>query len=210
MTMFTNGYSSLQIPEDFEPVATKEEFNDLYLVNTKIPMSIKFSTTPTLVGLPEIMDGIEQNLKNNDKIEVVNSDFITINDQIYYMIVSSFSDGENEIRRNEFLYVEDSNLYIFEFTYPYADRELDDFYLNIIRSLKISVPKYIVEDGNYIISSPFLSTYSALPILILILSLLGLLLISPTLGCASSGSGDFLLLKTLRVFSFLNLCSSVS
>ena len=149
MTMFTNGYSSLQIPEDFEPVATKEEFNDLYLVNTKIPMSIKFSTTPTLVGLPEIMDGIEQNLKNNDKIEVVNSDFITINDQIYYMIVSSFSDGENEIRRNEFLYVEDSNLYIFEFTYPYADRELDDFYLNIIRSLKISVPKYIVEDGNY-------------------------------------------------------------
>ncbi len=147
--MFTNGYSSLQIPEDFEPVATKEEFNDLYLVNTKIPMSIKFSTTPTLVGLPEIMDGIEQNLKNNDKIEVVNSDFITINDQIYYMIVSSFSDGENEIRRNEFLYVEDSNLYIFEFTYPYADRELDDFYLNIIRSLKISVPKYIVEDGNY-------------------------------------------------------------
>ena len=29
MTMFTNGYSSLQIPEDVEPVATKEEFNDL-------------------------------------------------------------------------------------------------------------------------------------------------------------------------------------
>ena len=147
--MFTNGYSSLQIPEDFEPIATKEEFNDLYLVNTKIPMSIKFSTTPTLGGLPEIMDGIEQNLKSNDKINVVNSDFITINDQIYYMIVSSFSDGENQIRRNEFLYVEDNNLYIFEFTYPYADRELDDFYLNIIRSLKISVPKYVVEDGSY-------------------------------------------------------------
>ena len=149
MTMFTNGYSSLQIPEDFEPIATKEEFNDLYLVNTKIPMSIKFSTTPTLGGLPEIMDGIEQNLKSNDKINVVNSNFITINDQIYYMIVSSFSDGENQIRRNEFLYVEDNNLYIFEFTYPYADRELDDFYLNIIRSLKISVPKYVVEDGSY-------------------------------------------------------------
>lgn len=147
--MFTNGYSSLQIPEDFEPVATKDEFNDLYLVNTKIPMSIKFSTTPTLSGLPEIMDGIEQNVKNNNYIEVVHSDFITINDQIYYMIVTSFSDGENQIRRNEFLYVEDSNLYIFEFTYPYADRELDDFYLNIIRSLKISVPKYIVEDGGY-------------------------------------------------------------
>ena len=147
--MFTNGYSSLQIPEDFEPVATKDEFNDLYLVNTKIPMSIKFSTTPTLSGLPEIMDGIEQNVKNNDYLKVVHSDFITINDQIYYMIVTSFSDGENQIRRNEFLYVEDDNLYIFEFTYPYADRELDDFYLNIIRSLKISVPKYIVEDGGY-------------------------------------------------------------
>lgn len=149
MTMFTNGYSSLQMPEDFEPIATKDEFNDLYLVNTKLPMSIKFSTTPTLVGLPEIMDGIEQNLKNNDRVEIVNSGFITINDQIYYMIVSSFNDGETQIRRNEFLYVEDNNLYIFEFTYPYADRELDDFYLNIIRSLKISVPKYIVEDGGY-------------------------------------------------------------
>jgi hypothetical protein len=47
------------------------------------------------------------------------------------------------------MYVEDDNLYIFEFTYPYADRDLDDFYLNIIRSLKISVPKYIVENGEY-------------------------------------------------------------
>jgi hypothetical protein len=65
------------------------------------------------------------------------------------MIISSFADGETEIRRNEFLYVEDNNLYIFEYTYPYADRELDDFYLNVIRSLKIIVPKYIVEDGGY-------------------------------------------------------------
>ena len=149
MTMFTNGYSTLQMPEGFEAVNTKEEFNELYLVNTKIPMSIKYSTTPTLVGLPNIKEDIEKNIVNNDRIELVNSDFIVINDNIYYMIVSSFSDGENELRRNEFLYVEDSNLYIFEFTYPYADRELDDFYLNIIRSLKISVPKYIVEDGGY-------------------------------------------------------------
>ncbi len=149
MTMFTNGYSTLQMPEGFEAVNTKDEFNELYLVNTKIPMSIKYSTTPTLVGLPNIKEDIEKNIVNNDRIELVNSDFIVINDNIYYMIVSSFSDGENELRRNEFLYVEDSNLYIFEFTYPYADRELDDFYLNIIRSLKISVPKYIVEDGGY-------------------------------------------------------------
>lgn len=149
MTMFTNGFSSLQMPEDFEPIATKDEFNDLYLVNTKIPMSIKFSTTPTLVGLPDIREDIEKNIKTNDKIEIITSDFLAINDDIYYMIVSSFSDGENEIRRNEFLYVQDNNLYIFEYTYPYADRELDDFYLNLIRSLKIIVPKYIVENGSY-------------------------------------------------------------
>ncbi len=149
MTLFSNGFVTLQMPEDFEAVATKDEFNDMYLVNTKIPMSIKFSTTPTLVGLPEIMEDIEKNLKNNDRIDLVTSDFLAINDDIYYMIVSSFSDGEKEIRRNEFLYVEDSNLYIFEYTYPYADRELDDFYLNVIRSLKIIVPKYIVENGSY-------------------------------------------------------------
>ena len=149
MTLFSNGFVTLQMPEDFEPVATKDEFNDMYLVNTKIPMSIKFSTTPTLVGLPDIRADIEKNLENNDKINLIQSDFLAINEDIYYMVVSSFSDGENEIRRNEFLYVEDNNLYIFEFTYPYADRELDDFYLNIIRSLKISVPKYIVENGEY-------------------------------------------------------------
>jgi len=149
MTLFTNGFSTLQMPEDFEAIQTKGEFNELYLVNTKIPMSIKFSTTPTLVGLPRFKEDIEKNLENNEKINLILSDFIAINDNIYYMVVSSFSDGENEIRRNEFMYVEDNNLYLFEFTYPYADRELDDFYLNIIRSLKISVPKYIVEDGGY-------------------------------------------------------------
>lgn len=153
MTMFSNGFVTLQMPEDFEAIATKDEFNDMYLVNTKIPMSIKFSTTPTLVGLPNIKDDIERNIVNNDKINLIASDFIAINDDIYYMIVSSFSDGENEIRRNEFLYVEDDNLYIFEYTYPYADRELDDFYLNIIRSLKIVVPKYIVENGSYRINN---------------------------------------------------------
>ena len=149
MTMFTNGFSTLQMPEDFEPVNAKDEFTELYLVNTAIPMSIKFSTTPTLAGLPEIMDDIEKNVKNNDRITLIESDFVVINGVIYYKIVSSFSDGEKEIRRNEFLYVEDDNLYIFEFTYPYADRQLDDFYLDIIRSLKISVPKYVVENGEY-------------------------------------------------------------
>lgn len=147
--MFTNGFSTLQMPADFEQIQPKDEFTELYLVNTKIPMSIKFLTTPTLSGLPEIMDGIEKNLEGNDRINLIASDFILINDNLYYMVVSSFDDGENQIRRNEFMYVEDDNLYVFEFTYPYADRELDDFYLNIIRSLKISVPKYIVEDGSY-------------------------------------------------------------
>ena len=137
------------MPKDFDAVATKDEFNDMHLVNTAIPMSIKFSTTPTLVGLPEIREDIENNLQSNDKINLITSDFIAINDDIYYMVVSSFSNGETEIRRNEFLYVEDNNLYVFEYTYPYADRELDDFYLNFIRSLKIIVPKYIVENGSY-------------------------------------------------------------
>lgn len=149
MTMFTNGFSTLQMPKDFEAVNAKDEFTELYLVDTKIPMTIKFSTTPTLVGLPEIMDDIEKNVKTNERITLIESDFVLINGTIYYKIVSSFSDGEKEIRRNEFLYVEDNNLYIFEFTYPYADRELDDFYLDIIRSFKISVPKYIVENGEY-------------------------------------------------------------
>ena len=149
MTLFSNGFVTLQMPEDFDAVATKDEFNDMHLVNTKIPMSIKFSTTPTLVGLPEISQDIEKNLEGNDKINVIIADFIVINEAIYYMVVSSFSDGEKEVRRNEFFYVEDNNLYIFEYTYPYADRELDDFYLNIIRSLKIIVPKYIVENGSY-------------------------------------------------------------
>ena len=34
MTLFTNGFSTLQMPEDFEPIQTKDEFNELYLVNT--------------------------------------------------------------------------------------------------------------------------------------------------------------------------------
>ena len=149
MTMFTNGFSTLEMPDDFEAIQSKDEFTDLFLVNTNIPMTIKFSTTPTLVGLPDIRADIEKNLQNNDKINLIVSDFIAINEDIYYMVISSFSDGEKEVRRNEFLYVQDNNLYIFEFTYPYADRELDDFYLNIIRSLKISVAKYIVENGEY-------------------------------------------------------------
>ena len=149
MTLFSNGFVTLQMPEDFDAVATKDEFNDMHLVNTKIPMSIKFSTTPTLAGLPEIREDIEKNLQSNDKINLITSDFIAINDDIYYMVVSSFSDGKSEIRRNEFLYAEENNLYVFEYTYPYADRELDDFYLNVIRSLKIIVPKYIVENGSY-------------------------------------------------------------
>lgn len=147
--MFSNGFVTLQMPEGFDAVATKDEFNDMHLVNTKIPMSIKFSTTPTLAGLPQIREDIEKNLENNDKINVITSDFIAINEDIYYMVVSSFSDGETQIRRNEFLYVQDNNLYVFEYTYPYADRELDDFYLGVIRSLKIIVPKYIVENGSY-------------------------------------------------------------
>lgn len=153
MVMFTNGFSTLQMPENFKVINAKDEFTELYLVNTDIPMSIKFSTTPTLVGLVDISHSIEENLKNNEKVYLLQADFITIKDNIYYRVVSYFKENDKEGRRNEFLYVEDDNLYIFEFTYPYADRELDDFYLNIIRSLKISVPKYIVENGEYRLNS---------------------------------------------------------
>ena len=68
MTMFSNGFSRLTMPEDFEPVATKDEFNDMYLVNTKIPMSIKFLATPTLVGLPAIKEDMQKNIDNNGNI----------------------------------------------------------------------------------------------------------------------------------------------
>ena len=74
--MFTNGFSTLKMPEDFEPINAKDEFTELYLVNTKIPMSIKFSTTPTLAGLPDIRADIEKNLKDNDRISLIASDFL--------------------------------------------------------------------------------------------------------------------------------------
>lgn len=151
--MFTNGYSTLMIPEGFQPVNTKEQFNELYLVNTEIPMSIKFSTVPTPVGIVDLIEGFEQNIKNNDQLNLIFSDFVPVDDDIYYLIESSFSNDENEIKRYEFYREKDNNLYVFEFTYPYADRELDNFYLNIIRSLKISVPKYIFENGEVKINS---------------------------------------------------------
>ncbi|MEE3491136.1 hypothetical protein [uncultured Methanobrevibacter sp.] len=153
MTMFTNGYSTLMMPEGFEPVNVKEQFNELHLVNTKIPMSIKFSTVPTPVGIVDLIEGLEENIKNNDNLNLIFSDFVPVDDDIYYLIESSSSNGENEVKRYEFYREKDNNLYIFEFVFPYADRELDNFYLNIIRSLKISVPKYIVENGEYRLNS---------------------------------------------------------
>jgi hypothetical protein len=86
MVMFSNGFSTLQMPEDFQQIPPKDEFTDLYLVNTKIPMSIKFSTTPTLSGLPEIMNGIEENLKDNGKIELITSNIFRLNDKYYKVI----------------------------------------------------------------------------------------------------------------------------
>ena len=47
------------------------------------------------------------------------------------------------------MYVQDNNLYSFEFVYPYADAELDDFYLNFIRSMEIKKAKYILTDDGY-------------------------------------------------------------
>ena len=112
-------------------------------------MTIKFSTAPTSAGLPDIKNLMEEQLKSNPNINVETADFIAINDDIYYMVISSIKAEESEIRRNEFMFVKDDNLYSFEFVYPYADAELDDFYLNIIRSLDIKKAKYVLCDGGY-------------------------------------------------------------
>ena len=149
MTLFTNGFVTLQTPEDFNPISNKGDFVELSLVNPDIPMTIKFLTTPTLAGLPDIKNAMEEQLNSNSNINVETADFIAINDDIYYMVISSIVTEKSEIKRNEFLFVKDDNLYSFEFVYPYADAELDDFYLNIIRSLKIKKPKYIVSGDGY-------------------------------------------------------------
>lgn len=149
MTMFTNGFVTLQMPEGFSPVTTKDEFNELFLVNSKIPMFIKFSIAPTSVGIVDLIESIEQTIQKNDKVNLIFSDFVPVDNDIYYLVESSISNDRNQIKRYEFYREKDNNLYIFEFTYPYADRELDNFYLNIIRSLKISVPKFIVENGEF-------------------------------------------------------------
>lgn len=149
MTLFTNGYVTLKTPEGFDVIPNKGDFVELSLVNPNMPMTIKFSLAPTLTGLVEIKDAMEKTLGSTPNINIIISDFLAINDDIYYMLVSSIESADNEIRRNEFMYVEDDNLYSFEFVYPYADAELDDFYLNIIRSLKISRAKYVLCDGGY-------------------------------------------------------------
>ena len=115
MTLFTNGYVILQVPEGFEAINAKEKFVELSLVNTSIPMTVKFSITPTISGLPDIKDSIEESIRNNQNIELNNSDFLVINDDIYYMIITSIKTKESRIRRNEFLFVKDNNLYSFEF-----------------------------------------------------------------------------------------------
>lgn len=149
MTLFANGFVSLKTPEGFEYIPNKGDFVELSLVDSNIPMTIKLSIAPTLVGLLDIKNAIEEQLKANPDINVETSDFIAINEDIYFMLVSSISTGESEIRRNEFMFVKDDNLYSFEYVYPYANAELDDFYLNIIRSMEIKKPKYIISDGRY-------------------------------------------------------------
>lgn len=149
MTLFTNGFVTLQTPEDFNPISNKGDFVELSLVNPDIPMTIKFLTTPTLAGLPDIKNAMEEQLNSNSNINVETADFIAINDDIYYMVISSIVTEKSEIKRNEFMFVKDDNLYSFEFVYPYADAELDDFYLNIIRSMEIKKPKYIISDDGY-------------------------------------------------------------
>jgi hypothetical protein len=139
----------MKTPEGFDPIPNKGDFVELALVNPSIPMNIKFSTIPTMAGLVDIKNAMEDELKSNPDIDVKTSDFIAINEDIYFMVISSINTGEHQIRRNEFMFVKDDNLYSFEFTYPYADAELDDFYLNIIRSMDIKRAKYVLTDDGY-------------------------------------------------------------
>ncbi|MBQ9025491.1 MAG: hypothetical protein IJ104_03815, partial [Methanobrevibacter sp.] len=127
MTLFTNGYVNLKTPKDFEYIPNKGDFVELSLVNPNIPMTIKFSISPTVAGLPDIKNEMEKQLEANPNIDVETADFIAINEDIYFMVISSIKTDENEIRRNEFMFVKENNLYSFEFVYPYADAELDDF-----------------------------------------------------------------------------------
>ena len=152
MTFFTNGFVTLKTPEGFDAVPNKGDFVELALVNPSIPMNIKFSISPTMSGLPDIKNVMEEQLNSNPDIDVGTADFIAINDDIYYMIISSINTEEIQIRRNEFMFVKDNNLYSFEFTYPYADAELDNFYLDIIRSMKIKKAKYLLTDDGYTIN----------------------------------------------------------
>lgn len=152
MTFFTNGFVTLKTPEGFDAVPNKGDFVELALVNPSIPMNIKFSISPTMSGLPNIKNVMEEQLNSNSDIDVGTADFIAINDDIYYMIISSINTEEIQIRRNEFMFVKDNNLYSFEFTYPYADAELDNFYLDIIRSMKIRKAKYLLTDDGYTIN----------------------------------------------------------
>lgn len=149
MTLFANGFVTIITPQDFDPIPNKGDFVELSLINPKIPMTIKFSTTPTMAGLPDIKNAIEEQLESNPNINVQTTDFIAINEDIYYMVISSITTKESQIKRNEFMFVKDDNLYTFEFVYPYADAELDDFYLNIIRSMEIKKPKYVLTEDGY-------------------------------------------------------------
>lgn len=148
MTLFTNGYITLSIPDGFQSVNNSDDFVELFLVDPTKPMTIKVSVSPTLAGLVDIKDNIEKNFEKGTG-ELIFSDFVPINEDIYYEVISSIDDGKVTARCNEFLFVKDNNLYSFEFAYPYADVELDDFYLDIIRLLKIGKPKYVVEKESY-------------------------------------------------------------
>lgn len=139
----------MKTPEGFDPIPNKGDFVELALVNPSIPMNIKFSIMPTMTGLPGIRDAMEEQLESNPSVDVQTADFIAINEDIYFMVISSISNEEIQIRRNEFFFVKDDNLYAFEFTYPYADAELDDFYLNIIRSMEIKKAKYVLTDEGF-------------------------------------------------------------
>ena len=117
MTLFTNGYITLTIPKVFQSINSTEEFVELVLVDPTKPMTIKVSVTPTLAGLVDIKESIEKNFENGNG-ELIFSDFLPINEDIYYSAISSIDDGELSASCNEFLFVIDNIRFSFEFVYP--------------------------------------------------------------------------------------------
>ena len=93
MTLFSDAYVTLKIFDDFKVIPNKGDFVELSLVNPKIPMTVKFSIIPTSSGLTDFRNEMESNINNNTNITIISSDFIAVNEDVYYMLISVINNG---------------------------------------------------------------------------------------------------------------------